>query len=173
MRRKAALAWPRSRCRPADSRPPRNWPKTALTEFQSENLRDDAIIAHAVIASALLGMGRPADAEGELDHVRAEASSSQNRLARLKVAITEGRVRAALGQMIEARKVSADTLAESKKYGLLGYEFEARLAAASIDSQSSISESRARLKVLAGEAAAKDFRLIAKKASLAATNDII
>jgi serine/threonine protein kinase/tetratricopeptide (TPR) repeat protein len=147
-----------------------NLAETALAEFKSENLRDDEIVAHAVLASALLGMGKPAEAEGELDRARAKASSSQNRLARLKVAITEGRVRAALGKLIEARTLLADTLAESKKYGLLGYEFEARLAAASIDSQSSIADSRARLKALSHDAAAKDFQLIARKASLAATD---
>jgi serine/threonine protein kinase/tetratricopeptide (TPR) repeat protein len=147
-----------------------NLAETALEEFQSENLRDDEILAHAVLASALLGMGKPAEAEGELDRARANASSSQNRFARLKIAITEGRVRAALGKLIEARRLLADALAESKKYGLLGYEFEARLAAAGIDSQSSIADSRARLKALSDDAAAKDFRLVARKASLAATN---
>jgi eukaryotic-like serine/threonine-protein kinase len=143
---------------------------TALAEFQSENLRDDEILAHAVLASALLGMGKAAEAEAELDRARPIASSSQNRLAHLKLAITEARVRAARGQLVEARKILAGALAESKKYGLPGYEFEARLAAAGIDSKSSIADSRARLKALSRDAAAKDFRLIARKAGLAATD---
>jgi len=142
--------------------------ETALAEFQTENLRDDEIVARAVLASALLGMGKPAEADQELNRARAKASGSQHRLARLKLAITEGRVRAALGQLIEARNLLANIIAEAKKYGLRGYEFEARLAAAGIDSPSSIADSRATLKALSRDAAAKNFRLVARKASLAA-----
>ena len=92
----------------------------------------------------------------------------QIRYLLLDYAITSVRVLAARGKLAEAKKNLAVTFEESRKYGFLGYQLEARLALGEIEMKSRRNAAgRACLQALERDARAKGFLLIARKAAAA------
>lgn len=80
--------------------------------------------------------------------------------------IASARVRAALGKPAEAKTSLEATLAEAKKYSLVRYQFEARLALGEIETESGqTAAGRARLDALERDSTAKGFGLIARQAA--------
>jgi hypothetical protein len=113
-------------------------------------------------------MGKPFEAQKEIDRVAGVVAKSQSGVARIPMAIVAARVRAALGRSAEATKSLEATVIEAEKYGFVGYQFEASLALGEIEMKMGKSAAgRARLEALEKDATAKGFGLIARKAAAA------
>lgn len=141
-------------------------------EFHKESETDLEAAAHAVAARALLVEGRPEEARTEADRAIGILQHSEDREARLFVAIDVSRVHAANGLSEEAIRELRSAIAEARQYGYVGYAFKSRLALAEVELKSGrIAEARAVLAALAKHAQVKGFGLIARKAAvdLAAT----
>jgi tetratricopeptide (TPR) repeat protein len=140
--------------------------RQSIAEFQAEKDTQDEIIGHAILARALLAMGRTADAQSEIDGARSLVGSSQNRGARLLMAVIASRVRAAAGGTAEAQRVLQETLAEATRSGFFTLQLEARLALGEIEIKSGkATAGRTHLAALEKDATAKGFLLIARKAA--------
>jgi serine/threonine protein kinase/tetratricopeptide (TPR) repeat protein len=142
--------------------------RTARDIFRKESQIGDEIAADAVLADALVAEGKPALAQAEIDGGNQLLSRSSNRISRLQFSISAGRVQFASARLADAKRVFEGVLAEASKYGLIGYQFEARLTLAEIEMKSGTALlGRSRLQVIEKEASTKGFGLIAKKAAAA------
>jgi serine/threonine protein kinase/tetratricopeptide (TPR) repeat protein len=139
-----------------------------IETFRQRKLREDELGAHVVLANALLAVGKRAEAQKEIDLGSELAANSESRGARLHLSIVAARIRAARGQppdFIEAGKSLNATLAEARQCGIIGYQFEARLALGEMEMKSGhLSAGRARLRALEEDAKRKGFGLIERKA---------
>jgi tetratricopeptide (TPR) repeat protein len=142
--------------------------RQAAQEYSAEKASDDEASALSVLAQSLLGQRRFVDAQNTIDRATMLSEKSDNREVRLSVAIVAARVRAAMGKPAEAMKSLANVLAEATKLGLVGLQFESRLALGETEMKSGkTAAGRARLETLQKEAKAKGFGLIARKAAAA------
>ncbi len=139
-------------------------------EFQRLHQPEDEIAADAVLARALLAMGRSSDAQKEIDAGKDLITKSLDLETHLELGIIGGWVEAALGKNASAQNDLKSVLIVATKHKYLGYQLEARLALGEIETGSGkIAGGHARLTALQKDAAAKGFLLIARKA--ARTND--
>jgi hypothetical protein len=137
-------------------------------EFQRLHQPEDEIAADAVLARALLAMGRPSDAQKEIDAGKTLLTKSQDLETHFQLGIVASRVEAALGKNASAANDLESVLAGASKHKYLGYQLEARLALGEIETGSGkIAAGNARLTALQKDAAAKGFLLIARKAARA------
>jgi len=136
-------------------------------EFQRLHQLEDEIAADAVLARALVAMGRPSDAQKEIDAGKDLLKKSQDLETHFELGIVAGWVEAALGRNTSAENELKLVLAGATRYKYLRYQLEARLALGEIETGSGkIAAGHARLTALQKDAAAKGFLLIARKASL-------
>jgi hypothetical protein len=141
----------------------------AAEEFRKEGETEAEAAARATVACSLLGAGKPGGAASEMDKADQLMHGTEHREARFFVGIDGARVRAAQGSAAEAILQLEPVVAEARKYGYIGYEFEARLASGEIEMKSGhAAEGRAQLESLEKEAQAKGFLLIARHAQEAA-----
>ena len=145
--------------------------RDALEIFRQQQLPDDELTAHLLLARALLALGNRAEAGKEIHLASEMVAKSQNRAAHLDFSIESARVRAASGlsaDLAEAARVLSGTLVEASKYGFAGHQFEARLSLGEIEMRlGKITAGRVRLAALEKEARARGFLLIARKAAAA------
>ncbi len=135
-------------------------------EFRREKATVDEGQAYVVLARCLLAQSKFAEAQKAIYRSTVLLHSSDNRNARLTMAITSARVFAASNKPIEAVKSLRATIEEATKAGFAGLQLEARLALGEIELQSSRSAGgRTRLEALEREATARGFGLIARKAA--------
>jgi tetratricopeptide (TPR) repeat protein len=152
--------------RPADAVEPA---RQAASNFQQQKQTDDELLSEIVLCRALLALGKNLDAQKLMDDSSEVASKSRNRGVMLKQAITAARIQTALGAFKKANAMLSSTVAETKKTGFLGYEFDARLALGEIEMKSDqTSLGRARLARLEKDARAKGFLLIVRKTAAVA-----
>jgi len=149
--------------------------RTALDiaqDFEKQNDIDRGALARSALAHALLAQGRVTEARQAVDRAAALSAKSEAPRVRLLVAITVARVRAAAGGVGAAARALNNleaARAEAKKAGLVGLEFEARLAIGEIELQSGRSAAGGRrLEELQREAGSRGFGLVARKAAAAA-----
>jgi hypothetical protein len=113
-------------------------------------------------------MGRPSDAQKEIDAGKTLLTKSQDLETHFQLGIVASRVEAALGKNASAANDLESVLAGASKHKYLGYQLEARLALGEIETGSGkIAAGNARLTALQKDAAAKGFLLIARKAARA------
>jgi hypothetical protein len=142
--------------------------RQAAQEYSAEKASDDEASALSILALSLLGQRRFVDAQNTVDRATMLSEKSDSREVRLSVAIVAARVRAAMGKPAEAMKSLANVLAEATKLGLVGLQFESRLALGETEMKSGkTAAGRARLETLQKEAEARGFGLIARKAAAA------
>jgi DNA-binding winged helix-turn-helix (wHTH) protein/tetratricopeptide (TPR) repeat protein len=135
-------------------------------EFQRLHQLEDEIAADAVLARALLAMGRPSDAQKEIDAGKDLLTKSLDLETRFQIDIVAGWVEAALGKNASAENELKSVLAGASKHKYVGYQLEARLALGEIEAGSGeIAAGHIRLTALEKDAAAKGFLLIARKAA--------
>jgi len=140
----------------------------AMEEFQAEQAADAEAGARAVQAKAFLAQGQVGKAREAIGRAVELARKSQSRAARAGVEIVSAQVRAAVGKPADARESLKATLAETKKYGFVRPELEARLALGQIEMKSGQTiAGRARLEALQKDARVKGFGLVARKAAAA------
>jgi hypothetical protein len=113
-------------------------------------------------------MGRPAEAQKEIEGAGPLLAKSQNRRTLLDFEIVAARVSAANGEPTQTGDLEA-TLSKANQLGFVPQQFEARLALGELEMQSGKRvQGRARLTALEKDASAKGFLLIARKAAAAA-----
>jgi hypothetical protein len=135
-------------------------------EFQRLHQLEDEIAADGVLARALLAMGRPSDAQKEINAGKDLLTKSRDLETHFQLGIVASRVEAALGKNASAGNELESVLAGASKHKYLGYQLEARLALGEIETESGkIAAGHARLAALQKDAAAKGFLLIARKAA--------
>lgn len=142
--------------------------RQAIEAFQTEKAADSEILAHTVLAHALLAMEKAQDAQKEIDRAKDLAARSQDFGIRVRIRITAARVRAALGNDAEAERALQAAFAESAKRGFVPLEFESRLALGEIETEAGkTGPGHSHLAALQKEASSRGFSLVASKAAAA------
>ncbi len=140
--------------------------RDAIVVFESEKLIDDEIFSAAVLAKALLALGKAEDAEKELARVSTIMNKSHYRNITFKIRIIAAQVRAELGKTADASTSLEAILSEAGKLGFVGQQLDARLALGVIELKSGkMAAGRARLAALEKDARSKGFLLVAQKAA--------
>ena len=147
---------------PAEAIEPLRQAIADLKELKSE---DDEALTYPVLAHALLLTGNPAEALKTMESGAGVASRTRNRMVQFAFAIVEAQARAANGQTTPATESLMRTIAETRKFGFLGYGLEARLALAEIQLKLAKSaKAHDRLAEIERDAQTRGFQLIARKA---------
>jgi tetratricopeptide (TPR) repeat protein len=142
--------------------------RQALGEFQAEKLREDEILASAVLARALMAQNKPAGASKEIEPAAGLAAQTSAIEPRLSYAIAAARIKAATGSVAEAITSLEAGLADASKHGYPGYQYEIRLALGEIEMKlGNAAAGHRRLNDLEKDARARGFLLIARKAATA------
>lgn len=149
---------------PADAETPC---RQAIEAFQAQKAADSEILAHTVLARALLAMGKTPEAQTEVERIRGLAAKSQDFGIRLGARIITARVRATQGHEAEAERMLQAAFTESAKRGFVPLELESRLALGEIEAETGRSNGRSLLAALEKDAASRGFSLLAGKAAAA------
>ena len=124
--------------------------------------------ARALRARALLGVGDVPAAQAEVNAARARLHGVVPPEVRYAVAVAEGRVRAAAGDLAGAARSLEATASDARAAGLKGYELEARLAGAEVALKSGrIEPGRVQLREIDSEATAAGLARLARQARTA------
>jgi hypothetical protein len=111
-------------------------------------------------------MGRPSDAQKEIEANQDLLTKSLNPETHFQLGIVAGLVESALGKNISAESELKSVLVGATKHKYVGYQLEARLALGEIETGSGkIAAGHASLTALQKDAAARGFLLIARKAA--------
>ena len=136
--------------------------------FKKAKARDNEATSQALMARALAAQGKHAGATAAVQRAASALTSSSAFPVRFDVAIAGARVTIAAGRSsaaAEAARSLESTLAQARKHGYTGYEFEMRLALAELERRSGAArQAQAHLESLANDARAKGFNLVARKA---------
>ena len=144
--------------------------RKARDQFHQEQQADDELGATTVLVGALLAQGKQAEAVKEVESAAQLAAKSQNTMVRLQFDLVSARVALASDKPESAGARLRQTLAEARKHGYVGIEFDASLALAELELKSGrFVAARAQLSALEKSARSKGFGLIAGKAAAART----
>ena len=137
-------------------------------EFHNEQQADDELIAGTVLTQALLSEGKFAEAQKEGESNQSLAAKSENRVNHLQFDLIGARIKLASDHPQSARQPLEQIVSDAHAHGLLGVEFEARLAMAELERKVG-HNAAAQLEFVSLEkgAHAKGFNLIARKAATA------
>jgi serine/threonine protein kinase/Tfp pilus assembly protein PilF/TolB-like protein len=139
----------------------------ALGEFTAETLRDDQIFAHVLLARTFLAESKTPDAQKEIHLAKRIAAKSQNRLARLNLAIVSARADFASGKAPQSIIALEIAFADAKQHGLVLLQFQSSLALGEIELKAGRRNAgQKRLDDLEEQATTKGFGLIARKVVL-------
>jgi len=135
-------------------------------QFHEEHQADDELSASVALTSALLAQGKNAEAEAELQRMRALAASSQNRLGRLQYELASGRTELVSGHPQNAAGTFSKVLREARASGFAGLEMEARLAVAELEKKAGrLAAAAQQSAAVEKEARSRGFGLIARRAA--------
>jgi tetratricopeptide (TPR) repeat protein len=134
----------------------------ALQEFQAARLPDNEADAHGTLARALLSQGDLTAAQSEMD--TAAKIAVQDYAIRISLAITAARLKARIGKFDEARQILESQLTQTREKGLVGLQFEIRLALAEIAASGGLKSSEASLAALQQDAKNSGYTLVATRA---------
>ena len=144
--------------------------RKARDQFHQEQQADDELAATTVLVGALLAQGKQAEASKEVQSAAQLAAKSQNTMVRLQFDLVSARVALASNKPESARAPIRQTLAEARKHGYVGIEFDASLALAKLELKSGqVAAASTQLSALEKSARSKGFGLIAGKAAAART----
>ncbi len=142
--------------------------RQTAADFAAQKDDDDEALGRAGLGRVLISEKRLIDARREIQRASELAKKSANATVRLTVSIVSARLNAASGMYAAATKGLESALAEANKAGLVGFQFESRLALGEVAmSSGKIGEGRAMLDLLKQEAGARGFTLVARKAAAA------
>jgi tetratricopeptide (TPR) repeat protein/TolB-like protein len=134
-----------------------------VQEFQREKDVDSEVSSRDVLARALFGQTRTAEALGEIEI--AAKLSPRDQSIRISVDIDLAKLKAESGRSAEGRRMLRTSLDEAKRANLVVQQFEIRLAEAEIDAASGDPVARDRVETLENDASRSGYLLIAAKAS--------
>jgi tetratricopeptide (TPR) repeat protein len=148
--------------------------RQAAADFANQKDDDDEALARAALSRVLIAEKKVTEAQKEVQRASELAKQSSNAAVRLSVLVATARLDASSGKYDTATKSLESTLAEANKIGLVGLQFESRLALGEVAmSSGNQGEGNAVLKLLKQEAAARGFALIARKADAAQTPKVM
>jgi eukaryotic-like serine/threonine-protein kinase len=136
--------------------------RQAIQDFQTEKLTDDEADARGTLARILMAKGNTTAARAEID--AAVKIAVQDCVIAISLAVTAARLKARIGQPEEARKDLESQLTRAKEKGLVGLQFDLRLALAEIAVAGGTESSEASLQALKRDARASGYLLIANRA---------
>ena len=141
----------------------------AAAEFHEEKDFDLELQADALHARSLLAEGKTSEAADLIAIANGRAATVEDFPTHIIIAIVDASVRTALGQRTEAKKLLEQSVADTRKAGLLELQFEARLALGETEmNEGDLAVGRSALRTLQRDAKGKGFELIARKAAAAA-----
>ncbi|HJX29131.1 MAG TPA: tetratricopeptide repeat protein, partial [Thermoanaerobaculia bacterium] len=139
--------------------------RNAAEHFRDLRLRNGEALAHELLALTYLDRGDPGGAKREIDAALDLTASSQNRRIRLSLAVTAGRVGAALGKTGEARQELTAGRAEATTLGFRLTALDAAIGLAEIELHRGDAEAgRAALRTIQQDATRLGLRLLAERA---------
>jgi eukaryotic-like serine/threonine-protein kinase len=137
----------------------------AIEQFHAEAQTDDEAEARAVLARALAAQGALEKAGEEISAAERLAAKSQSYELRITVQLAAGLVRAATGEIAEARRLLAGVRDETLSTGYAGLELEARLELGRLEAErGDRAQGRALLAAVEKDARDKGFLHIASEA---------
>jgi tetratricopeptide (TPR) repeat protein len=121
--------------------------------------------AMSLLAEAELGRGRLEEAEAAVLGAIALADEGREIAGRMSIRVIRARLWSAQGRSDDALKVLRDALEEASATGILGLEFEVRLAAGEVELEAGLDGAgRARLESLRRDALARGWFLVSQRA---------
>jgi tetratricopeptide (TPR) repeat protein/tRNA A-37 threonylcarbamoyl transferase component Bud32 len=142
--------------------------RAALAELAGQDTADAEALATSILASALLSMGRQAEAAAAAAEASALAADSEDRSVGLELAIRLAEVVEADGRGGEARRTLRQAVDEADRLGLVDLRLEAGLVLGRMEIRSGDpAAGRELLDEVAREAAGHGFGLVARKAEAA------
>jgi DNA-binding winged helix-turn-helix (wHTH) protein/TolB-like protein len=141
--------------------------RQATQAFTAMHQSGNLALALATGALAEIALHQTAAAAADCARARGEIRTNRQNLPNVTVFLAQARTEAAAGHLPEARALADAARARAEKARALGSVFEARLVLGEIDLKepSTAAAGVKRLRELAGEARAKSFFLIARKAA--------
>jgi hypothetical protein len=144
-----------------------------LQEFDTEKSTRKQANAHLILARALLAQGNVIAAQNEIKHTKELLRNNQDRRLELEFQVAAAIVAAKSPlNTAAAAKTLAGIVIEAKKFGFVGYQFDARLALGEIEMQSRIPGASTHLNQLQRDASVRGFVLVARKAASATKAEI-
>src|SRR5579859_1627267 len=141
----------------------------AAAVFRDNKSVDLELQADALIVQSLLVEGKLSEAAILIAITSERAATLEDFSTQIIVRIANARVRTARGKATEAEKLLEQSLADTRKAGLLALQFDTRLALGEAEIKAGNSAAgRAELRALARDAKAKGFVLMARKAAIEA-----
>ena len=146
--------------------------RSALAVFPGENMFDDDLTAHILLARCLLAQGKFTESQSALDEVRAAAEHSQNPARNIMFAIASARLKSAQVQRggldpVRTQLTKAELAAH--KLGFVPLEYEAQLARGEAEMKINPKLGAKSLGQLETKARVHGLELLARKASAART----
>lgn len=138
--------------------------RAALEGFQALRLTDGEARARATLATALLARGETDAAVREIRSALELTTASQDRRARLAIAIISGRTAGAQGRIAEARRTLTAARDQARALGLRPSALDAALALAELDVRQGNPAALQDLQSLREDAALHGFLLAAQRA---------
>ncbi len=139
--------------------------RTALDRFRAFRLPEGEALAHEALATIFLARQDATSADREIRLAQGLTKTSQDRRIRLAIAITAGRIRGAMGQLGEARRILAQAHKEGTTLGMPFSALDAELALAEIDRRQNRPGASANLQGLRDQATRRGFLLLARRAA--------
>jgi len=138
--------------------------RDAAKEFETENDADQRTAAEDVLAQSLIAQGDYGRAAKEIDLAR--KLGARDLPTTLSLTVTRAKLLSKTGKSAEAERELQQVESHAGEKGLRGLEWQARLALADAQIVSGdLASARANLQLVKREAAARGFRLSARKAA--------
>ncbi|HEX4164692.1 MAG TPA: protein kinase [Bryobacteraceae bacterium] len=138
--------------------------RAAVLEFNKQKDLENEAVASTFLTRALLGQGKLSEAQNTNHRARSIIPRNATHPSRFLVGVASARVQAMAGASREARQEVQTVIETARRFGYLGYEFEARLALGEIEIKAGERTAAAViLNELERDAALKGFSLIVRK----------
>jgi hypothetical protein len=142
--------------------------KAATDEYEAEKSADFEVQALDDLTSALLADGKSAEANEAVGRARKLLLTVKDPLIHNEMTIVSARAETALGSPAQAIPPLRLVIADTHRHGVVGDEFEARLALGEAELKAgSVKTGRADLERLEKDARGRGYLLIARKAHTA------
>jgi eukaryotic-like serine/threonine-protein kinase len=141
--------------------------RDALVQFAKDKSAENETAAYATLVRALLAQHKIQEARAAAERATTLSHNSSYLSSRFEASIATALVDGSAGNVVEARRKLDEIITESGKLGFLEYHLTARLHRGELELRSGKTVAgRAYLDSLKKDAAAKGYRLIARKAAI-------
>jgi tetratricopeptide (TPR) repeat protein/tRNA A-37 threonylcarbamoyl transferase component Bud32 len=138
--------------------------RTAIAEFDKNNVLDNGAWARSVLARNLLAQGKLAEAQTVAAQAVKLSQQTANQSERFEVTLADSAVKEKAGKTADATRQLEAMLATTRKSGFRSYEYQARLALAEIRLRSHAPSAQSDLAALEKDAQEHGLLLVANHA---------